>query len=549
MNRYDYNIFYNYIKSREIKYKMEKEKKGKNSHKKSKKINISETKDIKTHSNGENSIKNKEKIEDSNTKTSKAFNEIIPFNLFKNENPNNDSDAIESEENKFIIYFKERKQFFSDKGYQTPFLDELINKKIKIDRNIFALKKPKNYKFFEPHYANLEKAIEIFNDPKKFEENVLKEKNYGYICYKILDKDNSFTYREGLYAILQNRILYSEITDKSKFVKDDIYFENDDIADNNFKARSLSLEYYLKDFFMDYFKQKELPRVIYNFDPIIIKEDKIEDTKRDKKKVKKEGNEIKKENERRTIEIEEFDGVFYLEKSEKIFKKNIPFIIDDTVEYFGNSFNFAIENKNDDHLIFDEGTMILLEVKNRFPDNLEKEINIILNKTLNFYQLYEERYKNIEKLRIIFFYDDIPKKNYDKALLKIINNFFIPKAAIREKIQFQFIFITSSYLAFNFRYLKDKIEYLEKTLKENNSKFENEIKELKEKNSKIESKFNDFSLTIKELLKKVEQIELENKNLKIENKLLKNKLSAQNNQYGKYGKNQINEKNGKNKKL
>ena len=549
MNRYDYNIFYNYIKSREIKYKMEKKKKGKNSHKKSKKINISETKDIKTHSNGENSIKNKEKIEDSNTKTSKAFNEIIPFNLFKNENPNNDSDAIESEENKFIIYFKERKQFFSDKGYQTPFLDELINKKIKIDRNIFALKKPKNYKFFEPHYANLEKAIEIFNDPKKFEENVLKEKNYGYICYKILDKDNSFTYREGLYAILQNRILYSEITDKSKFVKDDIYFENDDKADNSFKARGLSLEYYLNDFFMDYFKQKELPRVIYNFDPIIIKEDKIEDTKRDKKKVKKEGNEIKKENERRTIEIEEFDGVFYLEKSEKIFKKNIPFIIDDTVEYFGNSFNFAIENKNDDHLIFDEGTMILLEVKNRFPDNLEKEINIILNKTLNFYQLYEERYKNIEKLRIIFFYDDIPKKNYDKALLKIINNFFIPKAAIREKIQFQFIFITSSYLAFNFRYLKDKIEYLEKTLKENNSKFENEIKELKEKNSKIESKFNDFSLTIKELLKKVEQIELENKNLKIENKLLKNKLSAQNNQYGKYGKNQINEKNGKNKKL
>lgn len=528
---------------------MEKKKKGKNSHKKSQKINISETEDIKTHSNADNSRKNKEKIEDSNTKTSKAFNEIIPFNLFKNENPNNDSDFIESEENKFIIYFKERKQYFSKKGYQTPFLDELINKKIKIDRNIFALKKPKDYKLFEPHYTNLEKAIEIFNDPKKFEENVLKEKNYGYICYKILDKDNNFAYREGLYAILQNRILYSEITDKSKFVKDDIYFENDGIADNNFKARSLSLEYYLNDFFMDYFKQKELPRVIYNFDPIIIKEDKIEDTKRDKKKAKKEGNEIKKENERRTIEIEEFDGVFYLEKSEKIFIKNLPFIIDATVEYYGNSFNFAIENKNDDHLIFDEGTIILLEVKNRFPDNLEKEINIILNKTLNFYQLYEERYKNIEKLRIIFFYDDIPKKNYDKAVLKIINNFFIPKTAIREKIQFQFIFITSSYLAFNFRYLKDKIEYLEKTLKENNSKFENEIKELKEKNSKIESKFNDFSLTIKELTKKVEQIELENTNLKIENKLLKNKLSAQNNQYGKYGKNKINEKNGKNKKL
>ena len=248
-----------------------------------------------------------------------------------------------------------------------------------------------------------------------------------------------------------------------------------------------------------------------------------------------------------------------MEKAEKIVTKHLPFIIDDTVEFLDNSFNFSIENKDANQLLFDKGTIILLEVKNRFPDNLEKEINIILNKTLNFYQLYEERYKNIEKLRIIFFYDAIPKKNYDKSLLKIINNFFINKDQIRDKIQFQFIFITSSYIAFNYRYLKDKIEDLERTIKENNSKFQNEVNELKDKNSKLENEVNElknknskfenelsnFVSTIKELTKKIEQIESENKILKTENNSLKSKLLLQKNPYGKNGKNKINGKNGK----
>ena len=98
---------------------------------------------------------------------------------------------------------------------------------------------------------------------KIFQENVLKKGNYGYICYKVEKKSNTL-YKEGIYSILNDKILYSEITDKTKFIEDDFYFSDDNIADNSYKARALSLEYYLNGFFMDCLNPEELPRVFYN---------------------------------------------------------------------------------------------------------------------------------------------------------------------------------------------------------------------------------------------------------------------------------------------
>ena len=115
----------------------------------------------------------------------------------------------------------------------------------------------------------MRKAIDIFNNPQKFEKNVLNDKKYGYFCYrKYIDEE--YKYIEGIYAILDNSILYQEITKKNKFEKDDINESDKSITDNCFKARGLSLEYYLNGIFMDIFNQKELPRVIYNFDPVLL---------------------------------------------------------------------------------------------------------------------------------------------------------------------------------------------------------------------------------------------------------------------------------------
>ena len=264
------------------------------------------------------------------------------------------------------------------------------------------------------------------------------------------------------------------------------------MVDNSYKARALPLEYYLNVFFMALLNQNELPKVIYNFDPYLFQ------------------NNIKGKNDatkKRVIEMEELDGVFYFEKKAELNIEKLPFIIDDIVEIKRNKFDFEIlENNN--VLKFDENTLILLEVKNRFPDDLAKEINILLSKTMIFHQLYEERFKNMKNIRIIFFYDAIPKYNYNEELLKIINHFFQDKREIREKILFQFIFITSSYLAFNFKNLNERIDELEKEisfLKEKNSNLETNVKELfwwlLKSNKRLMSYIN-LKLIMKNILKK-----------------------------------------------
>ena len=146
---------------------------------------------------------------------------------------------------------------------------------------------------------------------------------------------------------------------------------------------------------MDCLNPEELPRVFYNFDPRLFQSlGKLENDNTQK----------------RAIEMEELDGVFFLEKEAKLDIEKLPFIIDDMVEIQGGEFNFKfLENNN--ILKFNEKTLILLEVKNRFPDDLEKEINILLSKTMSFHQLYEERFKEIKNIRIMFFCDAIPKYN------------------------------------------------------------------------------------------------------------------------------------------
>ena len=401
--------------------------------------------------------------------------------------------------------------------YETPFLDKLINNEIKIEEKLFLLKKPKKEYLVKPHYTNLKKVIDIFNNPQKFEKNVLNDKKYGYFCYrKYIDEE--YKYIEGIYAILDNSILYQEITKKNKFEKDDINESDKSITDNCFKARGLSLEYYLNGIFMDIFNQKELPRVIYNFDPVLLNDlgeqnlngneetdeyedqnesfveehydkedhnaneygeegeeenfesDEIKDNREssDLKKNVNEGNITTKK--RRIVEMEEIDGVFYLENDEEIKINELPFIIDDILEFQGSKFEYTAENIN--FINFKRKSLLLMEVKNRFPENdfLVKEIKKALSKSMTFYHLFGERYKDIEKLRIMFFYNAIPKKNYDDILSKTMKDYF-GRNNIKNKIQFQFIFITSSYLAYNFKYIKDKTDDLE-------NKYQNLVKKV-----------------------------------------------------------------------
>ena len=557
-NRYNFKELYNFIISRkEIgkdnkknmnipKFKEKLGEKNKNFPKEDKTI-----KDIQASINCDNSSYNNEKNsnesaytiktedKDKDKKHSKhvsSFNKKIEIN-----------DNIKEETNPLINYYKERKQYFHGKGYQTPFLDKIINENMNIDIDLFSLKKPKKNFLFCPHYINLLKIIDIFNNPDDFKKLVLEGKKYGYFCYRKY-KEGKYIYREGLYGILENSIVYNEITNKSKFEKDDINNEDKVIVDNAYYARALSLEYYINGLFMDLFDEKdELPRVIYNFDLTLLKdnkdevqnmianeqnkeeeedENKIIEFQEEEKEVTEFPNKEKEEeknneeksggekNSDKTMEMEEIDGVFYFKKEMKLNLKELPFIIDDVLEMEGSKFDFIAQDSN--FLEVRNNTLVLIEVKNRFPgkEDLELEIKVACSKALTFYDFYIEKYQNMEKIRIMFFYDSIPMKNYSNILFNIMIKYFKKREKLKKMIQFQVIFITSSYLAYNFKKFTDEIN----SLKMEVTQLTKQIEDVK--------KFTETA--VNDIKKQITLIQNENISLKIDNanlKLLNDKLT------------------------
>ena len=101
------------------------------------------------------------------------------------------------------------------------------------------------------------------------------------------------------------------------------------------------------------------------------------------------------------------------------------------------------------------------------------------------------------------------KKNYEDRVLRILESIY-GNNEIKNKIQFQFIFITSSYLAVNFKNLKDT---LENKITELNKKFESKIGKLESKLDKLLSLFDGTSIN----REKIDSVIEENINLKAEN--------------------------------
>ena len=197
---------------------------------------------------------------------------------------------------------------------------------------------------------------------------------------------------------------------------------------------------------MDLLNQKELPRAIYNFDPnILLEKDDNDDLNNmanynnnqennenyieehyDKELTNE--NEIREENiidknkndnnpsknNPYNISMEELDGIFYwnkpLENYLEINLNELPFIIDDILEIENTKFRFTAENSK--FISLKKKTLLLFEVKNRFPENdiLVREITKSLSKSMTFYHLYEERFPDIQKLRIMSFIMSYRKK-------------------------------------------------------------------------------------------------------------------------------------------
>ena len=184
--KYNYFILLNYFKEIETKNKMEKNVKRKNNNKMSKRINISDTEATSTHNSPKKEEKKKTNLKDKNPKNIG----ITPLKPIKRTFNINETEKKFNIPKEIINYFKERTQYYPKKGYKTHILDELIKAIVKIDKNLFVLKKTANdnissylafnFKNLKDKIDELEKeisSIKVKNNEIEINVKSLTEKN------------------------------------------------------------------------------------------------------------------------------------------------------------------------------------------------------------------------------------------------------------------------------------------------------------------------------------------------------------------------------------
>ena len=301
-----------------------------------KKLNIKEEKKIEEKNEHKNKVnqshknkkqkKHKQNIKHIDNNNEKEINSINNINININNNISGQSQS--ANDTRFIQYFKERKIFYNNKGLKTEILDDIINKNIKINLDLFAYKKCKEDWMIDQYYLILERIINIFDDLNNFE--IINKKLIGYFCFK--NTNNQII--EGIYSIIPLDILFIEITDKMKY-KPNSVVKSDDILFNSKKAHFLNFEYYLNDILINDLKLEELPRLFFYFNS--------------PNKEGKEGN----------FTIEELSGVYYSDKKIILDNVRFPFIKENILERNTDKGIFEYINKTKNNIILEENSLNL----------------------------------------------------------------------------------------------------------------------------------------------------------------------------------------------
>ena len=536
---FDYLRLYNFIQT---KYEVEITEKNKEIHQaKNKDIHQakkSNKKTVKKKSKIKKSIENEEKTKlddkNENIKEDMKIEIIEKQDNMKDNSINKEHKECINSNWGFINYFKRRKEFYETKNFKTPILNDIIEGKINIDYNLFKFKIISGDFDIEPYNIVLQKIIDFFSDDKNYDNQLLEKGNIGYACYK-----NKSEYIESIYAVLPNETLFENITNKKALKSDEFYDSKKELMESYFKVRGLALEYFINTTFVEIFKYQQLPRAFFHLKNNVenIKENNEEDKKNiievdNKNKI--DSNKSLKETQ--NVCMDEIDGVFYNQKKEVLKLENLPFIEDYKLEIKTDSNKFKFTFSENGNITMLDNSLILIEVKNRFPSSnldidkedkkkeqsiknkedkddknkedksdkkkekkliadikqLEKEFNVLLKKADMFYQVYSERFNDIKYVQILFFYDSVRKKGYEEILQNNLNEFFKKNRAIKpQQIQIEMIFILSSYFAIGVKDLRDKIIHHELIQEEH----ENYINSLLDSNNSL-NKEND-NLNIK----------------------------------------------------
>ena len=424
------------------------------------------------------------------------INNNIQINDVKNLEEENEDNKIQYR--KFLQYLQQKKEYYTILKYDPPVLNYLIKNRGKIDIKYFMYENRKD-SFIDHLYDNLSIFLLLLSiDKIDFQEG-----KHGYFCDKVNDE-----YVEGLYSYIDLKLLNEKITTNINFPKDDFKSPDEKIAKNAFKSRALSFEYYINDIILhngSMTKIKERPRVIYFFKNI----DEIKNNDMGKENdIIIDNSNKEKSHENSIIEV---DSVI-LEKEE--FNMNLDeklFILDDC-------FNFGIfedekkaklienytEPIKEQNILYNfslkPNTLCVIEMENHFPqsDLIDKNkqdynqgisfksmVRGLIKKSLVLKTLYEQLSNQIEKIKLVLFYNAVHKYNYEEELRKaFIEELGVNDRKLVEMFKFQCIYIKPSYLSGavsiqnnEINILKKKIDNMEKIINELNQ----EIEKLKNK--------------------------------------------------------------------
>lgn len=453
---------------------------------------------------------NKNAIQNEN----KMVDNLININISSNNNEIVEEKLIQ---NQLFTYLAEKENEYKKRNFKTPILNYLIKNKNKLKIDYFR-KIKKEDSFVDHYYDYLENLLFLINsDSINFQDNKI-----GYFCFF---NKNINKYFEGIYSNIDLKFLFEKVVSDKNFPADDIYDPDETIAKNAFKSRALSFEYYINgEILLNKLKVKERQRVIYIFKDI----DDIES-------LDKEEN---PQNRDATLDyIIEVDGVV-LENIYREIYLDKNFFIPDPVNKFGffennnnmiENYHLTKQNKNDEEdddnedykFYLDKNCLCIIEIKNQFPPFIENKINKELNqrndalknkypsdfativkalikKSLIFKEMFEQLGEKIDYIKLVLFYDAVHKINYENLLNEVMNELFKKEdVQLLSMIEFQCIYIKSSYLAgglSNYKRELNKMEYkLAKQEKEIDgmkkliSNLKEEINSLKASNKKIEN--------------------------------------------------------------
>lgn len=130
----------------------------------------------------------------------------------------------------------------------------------------------------------------------------------------------------------------------------------------------------------------------------------------------------------------------------------------------------------------DKNSLCVIEIKNQFPpyrsEKERKEINknkdlinkypidfynmakSLVKKSIIFQDMFLQLNEKIDSIKLVLFYDAVHKFNYEKELNKVMAELFntVEDKRLLEMIEFQCIYIKSSYLAGGFFNTKREIK-------------------------------------------------------------------------------------------